>query len=130
VVPLLEVRVLRLGHGLDAALEPFLGRAAVVLLDRLPAGLVPERHRVAALARLDRHVDQVADAREAVPRILDEVGAHADLVAAEAALHRPAAQVAMALDQRDPLALVGEQRGAAEPGGPGADDHGVVLHEF
>ena len=85
VIERVELLVRRLDDRLDAALQALLRGAAVELLDRLPAGAVPERHRVAALGVLEREAEQLAHAGEAVARVLDEVGAEADLVARGAA---------------------------------------------
>ena len=119
----------RLDDRLDAALQALLGGAAVELLDRLPAGAVPERHRVAAVGVLERDAEELADAREAVARVLDEVRAEADLVAAVLPVARAAAERALALDERDLLALLREHGGRDEPGRAGADDRDVDLHD-
>src|SRR6185503_11042850 len=102
--------------------------AAVVLLDRLPAVAVPERHRVAALGVVERDAEHLADARQAVAGVLDEVRAEPELVALVAPVARPAAERPALLDERDRLALAGEERRGDEARGARADDGDVDLH--
>ena len=128
MIPAVQVSVVALGHGLDTALQALLGATTVVLLDRAPAVAIPERHRVAAFAVHEIDADELARSRQAVTGVLDEMGSQPELMAAEAVLHRPAAQVAVALDDRHPLTALGQERAAHQTSGSRSDNDDVVFH--
>ena len=77
----------------------------------------------------ERDAEELADAGEAVARVLDEVRAEADLVAAVLPVPRAAAERALALDEGHLLSLLREHGGRDEPGRAGADDGDVDLHD-
>ncbi len=77
---------------------------------------------------LEWHSDVFANAGEAVAGVFDEVGAHPDLMATEALLHRATAEVSVALDERHALTFLGQQRRAAQAGRPGPNNDHVELH--
>ena len=80
------------------------------------------------MLHVDAHV--FTGAREAVAGVLDEVRAEPDLVTAVPVMAGAAAEVAMALHQRDPLTFLRQQRGGDQSGDAGAYDGYVVLHRF